>query len=411
VERAGGCSRPVRLGARVWRGGRLVYSTASEPDGALLVRCRNRREACCPACAHEYRGDMWQLVYAGLAGGRKGVPDGVRHHPQAFVTLTAPGIGPVHTRPDDGRHCPCGLRHEDDDPLLSAPLDPEGYDYEGAVIWNWHAPELWRRFVIALRRALARRLGLTEAEAERELRVSYAKVAEFQARGLVHFHAVVRLDGADPDQAPRRGVSTSLLCAAIAEAAGHTRLEAADANGEQITLRFGRQLHVRPLAGAADTEPVSAEAVAAYVAKYSAKGSHEQITGRRVDPEGLRERGVPEHLVRMASACFSLAERPALEGIGRWAHALGFRGHFVTKSRWYSTTLGELRAARARYRSGRASDEAPETTPTIGEWSYLGAGYASAGDALLAAAVAADLRERREAMRMERWWAQREARR
>src|SRR5882724_1462408 len=73
VERAGGCSRPVRLGARVWRDGRLVYSTAGEPDGALLVRCRNRREACCPACAHEYRGDMWQLVYAGLAGGRKGV--------------------------------------------------------------------------------------------------------------------------------------------------------------------------------------------------------------------------------------------------------------------------------------------------------------------------------------------------
>jgi hypothetical protein len=27
-------------------------------------------------------------------------------------------------------------------------------------------------------------------------------------------------------------------------------------------------------------------------------------------------------------------------------HMLGFRGHFVTKSRSYSTTLGELRAAR-----------------------------------------------------------------
>jgi hypothetical protein len=411
VERAGGCSRPVRLRARVWRGGRLVYSTEAEPDGALLVRCRNRRAACCPACAHEYRGDMWQLVYAGLAGGRKGVPEGVRHHPQAFVTLTAPGVGAVHTRPDGGRPCPCGVRHEDDDQLLGCPLDPEGYDYEGAVIWNWHAPELWRRFVIALRRALARRLGLTEAEAERELRVSYAKVAEFQARGLVHFHAVVRLDSTDPHEAPRRCVSTSLLCAAIAEAAGHARLAVADSNGEQVTFRFGRQLHVRPLAGPAEDEPVSAEAVAAYVAKYSAKGSHERITGRRVDPEALRERGVPEHLVRMAAACFSLADRPALEGIGRWAHALGFRGHFVTKSRWYSTTLGALRAARARYRRGDVRVETEESTPVIGEWSYLGSGFASAGDALLAAAVAADLRERREAVRMERWRAQAEARR
>jgi replication initiator protein RepSA len=30
---------------------------------------------------------------------------------------------------------------------------------------------------------------------------------------------------------------------------------------------------------------------------------------------------------------------------------LGFRGHFVTKSRRYSTTLGELRATRAAYRA------------------------------------------------------------
>jgi hypothetical protein len=43
-----------------------------------------------------------------------------------------------------------------------------------------------------------------------------------------------------------------------------------------------------------------------------------------------------------------------------------------------------------------------------GEWRYLGSGYASAGDALLAAAVA-DLRERREALRMERWRARAEA--
>jgi len=28
-----------------------------------------------------------------------------------------------------------------------------------------------------------------------EARVSYVKVAEFQARGLIHFHAVIRIDG------------------------------------------------------------------------------------------------------------------------------------------------------------------------------------------------------------------------
>jgi replication initiator protein RepSA len=49
-----------------------------------MVRCGNRREACCPSCAQEYLGDMWQLVYAGLAGGRKGVAE----HPQVLASLT-----------------------------------------------------------------------------------------------------------------------------------------------------------------------------------------------------------------------------------------------------------------------------------------------------------------------------------
>jgi hypothetical protein len=36
---------------------------------------------------------MWQLVYAGLAGGHKGVPESLAEHPQVFATLTAPSFG------------------------------------------------------------------------------------------------------------------------------------------------------------------------------------------------------------------------------------------------------------------------------------------------------------------------------
>jgi hypothetical protein len=39
--------------------------------------------------------------------------------------------------------------------------------HEGAVLFNWHAPELWRRFTIALGRALGRRLGIRERELRR----------------------------------------------------------------------------------------------------------------------------------------------------------------------------------------------------------------------------------------------------
>jgi hypothetical protein len=106
----------------------------------------------------------------------------------------------------------------------------------------------------------------------------------------------------------------------------------------------------------------------------------------------------------MAAAALRLAERPGLQDLGRWAHTLGFRGHFVTKSRSYSTTLGELRAARAAYRAQQ--DQPPhdtevnddDSTIVLSVWQYLGSGYLNPGDVLLAAGVEASLRAAREAL-------------
>ena len=93
-----------------------------------------------------------------------------------------------------GRRLSCGQRHKEDDACLGQPLCPDCYDYNAAVVWNAHAPELWRRTIIALRRRLAK-----EARAYGvQVSLSYAKVAEFQRRGLIHFHAIFRLDGIDP---------------------------------------------------------------------------------------------------------------------------------------------------------------------------------------------------------------------
>jgi hypothetical protein len=392
----------VRLRGVVLHGDERVYSTVDEPDGALMVRCGNRREAQCPSCAHEYRGDMWQLVYAGLAGGRKGIPEQVAEHPQVFASLTAPSFGAVHSRPDDGRRCRCGRRHDADDPALGEAIDPATYDYEGAVLWNWHAPGLWNRFTIELIRVLAARAGMSERAWRQRVRVAFAKVAEFQARGLVHFHAIIRLDGAeDRATAPGITVSPGELCDAIRQAAGRARLYGDAGDGQTTEIRFGEQLHIRVLAGVQDDRELSPGQVAAYVAKYSCKASHEQITTRDTNPDRWRERGIPEQLTAMAAAALRLGERPGLRGLGRWVHMLGFRGHFVTKSRGYSTTLGELRAARATYRAQQ--DQPPDngdddSTEVLSVWQYIGSGYLNPGDVLLAAGVEASLRAAREAM-------------
>jgi len=50
------------------------------PDHALYTACGNRRATVCPSCAEIYRADTYQLVIAGLRGG-KGVPESVARHP------------------------------------------------------------------------------------------------------------------------------------------------------------------------------------------------------------------------------------------------------------------------------------------------------------------------------------------
>ena len=106
----GHCSHPIRLRGSTRTHTRTgawstATTTATEPDGVAYLRCGNRRAAVCQSCSHEYQGDMWHLLYAGVAGGIKGVPATVAEHPMVFATLTAPSFGAVHTTRGPGRVC------------------------------------------------------------------------------------------------------------------------------------------------------------------------------------------------------------------------------------------------------------------------------------------------------------------
>src|SRR5262249_56334509 len=77
-------------------------STVHDPGGVRRVACKTRRASRCPPCAEVYSADTYQLIRAGLSGG-KGVPGSVASHPCVFTTLTAPSFGPVHlSREEDG---------------------------------------------------------------------------------------------------------------------------------------------------------------------------------------------------------------------------------------------------------------------------------------------------------------------
>jgi hypothetical protein len=233
-----GCSHPIQLKSRTDMID-LATGELAPVYGQASVACGNRREAVCPSCSQVYKRDARQLVRAGLAGG-KGIPDTIAAHPCVFATLTAPSFGPVHARRMRGktvlpcrprrdataRRCPhgrdisCPTRHAESDPRLGQPMCPDCYDYEAAVLFNAYAGDLWRRFVTYLPRHLARLAGVTQKALRAQLRIRFVKVAEYQARGVVHFHAVIRLDAAAEDHQPPAGPYTAdLLCDAIDQAA------------------------------------------------------------------------------------------------------------------------------------------------------------------------------------------------
>ncbi|GAA0970877.1 replication initiator protein RepSA [Acrocarpospora macrocephala] len=420
VHRLGGCREPLRLtGHRTTIDGNTGevltrYSTKAEPHGQLLIRCGNRRASRCPACAETYRRDTFHLIRSGLLGGDKGVPESVRAHPRVLATLTAPSFGPVHRGPGkDGKTIVCHPRrtgpacftwHKTGDQRIGQPLDQETYDYAGHVLWNAHAGDLWRRFTIYLRRHMAAAAGLTRKAFNNLVRLSFAKVAEYQTRGVVHFHAVIRLDGRSCGGmlvSPPAWATVELLSGAIRSAVAAVRVDVP----EYGPLTWGQQVDVATISPGAlgQGTALSERAVAGYVAKYATKSAETSGTLDRAikihEIPRLHTMGIPDHTIRLIRTAWRLGNalaRPDLAHLRLrdWAHMLGFRGHFSTRSRAYSTTLGALRQARVDYRLTQRADHErafdPGTTLVLAHWKFAGQGY-TPGEFALASGLSSGL--------------------
>ncbi|MGC5030165.1 replication initiator [Micromonospora sp. DT229] len=528
VRAAAGCTRPIRLAGQLLTveqsTGRVLDARHTDrmPDAAIYTACGNRRATVCPSCAHTYQRDAFQLLRAGLVGG-KGVPETVAQHPAVFATFTAPSFGTVHSRVirkhtcgnrrrcdcraepcharrdaglcEHGQPAVCWARHEPGDAVLGQPLCLDCYDHDHQVVFNLFSGELWHRTKQAAERwlaKLARRRGVPRVEVVTAsgtirkvppVRLSPGKVAELQARGAVHFHAIARLDGIHPtDPAavipPPPGFTTTDLVDALRHAAAqiafHTPPHPDRPEGWPIS--WGEQVDVRPITTDGAGE-VTDGMVAGYLAKYATKSTEATgHTSTRLTADSIGDYADPDgdHTARLIDACWRigrpthtpvpLAERPrdprprpgfipawecpdcgthtryaacpvcvaerqaALDTepakpatgnpyarLRRWAHMLGFGGHFLTKGRRYSVTFQLLRDTRVSYRRHEHHDQADEhpgtlravdhhdddTTLIVGTLTFAGVGWHTTGDALLAATAAAMARERNSAGREE----------
>jgi hypothetical protein len=390
----GWCRHPIRLRGvvmtNVGNERRVAFSTGSLPDGVFLKACGTRRETRCPSCAAVYRGDARHLVRAGLIGG-KGVDESVAERPAVLLTLTAPSFGIVHSaktggpchpssptaRCPHGRPLSCFRHHAGDDDVVGTPLCVDCYDYEGAVLHNACTAELWRRTTIYLMRHVASALGRTQAETKTLVKLSFCRVAEYQRRGVVHLHAVIRADGINGATVP---LTVERLARASLSAA-----RAVSVTHPSGIARWGSQVDVQALDR---SDGQRAQKVAQYVAKYATKSSAESgaLDCRITSEEDLGRRTLSPHVRRMAEVAWALGaqEEFAHLHLRRHAHGLGYGGHFLSKSRRYSTSFGALKAERVAWRSRQRNGVTTADHSVEARWRAVGIGWASPGEALFA---------------------------
>jgi hypothetical protein len=191
-------------------------------------------------------------------------------------------------------------------------------------------------------------------------------------------------------------------------------------DGSPLVLGWGRQLDLREVTAAAraqiedDAGEISDAALAGYIAKYATKAAESTGTvDRRIGElsELDKRPGLPGHTRRLIQACHALDQHYPDRKLWAWAHMLGFRGHFLTKSQRYSVTFKALRGVRRTWRllaylaqldtdTTGENAIAPDldTITVINDWWPVHYGHRDDAERELAAAIA----ERHQAQRRSR---------
>lgn len=146
--------------------------------------------------------------------------------------------------------------------------------------------------------------------------------------------------------------------------------------------------------------------MAGYLAKYVTKSVAEFGVGiRRMSPLAVAELDVTAHVRAILTTITGMAAHRAYDGMDRWLHTLGYRGHITTKSRLFSTTMGALRAYRAAWTRQHHTQQAATTmdaehhgatsTSDAIEWEFDRVGLSSLGERALILSAAQRMIEHR----------------
>ena len=381
----GCCSHPIRLRGRIdaidLATGELrpVYDTAAEPGGVLLTACGNRRETVCPRLLGGLQArrpparPRRPVRRQGHPRDDRGASVRVRHPHRPLVR---PGPRPPDARQDrpalptpprraTQRRCPhgrdisCPRRHADTIPgsdgrcaATATTTPPPSCSTPTRGTCGAGSPPTCPATSPASP-------GSPSSRSATSCAIRYVKVAEYQARGVVHFHAIIRLD-APGDTASHPARSSPPRCCATPSPRPPPPSPSPPPppRPPAITLRFGAQTDARPVRHGPDL-PGTGHALSGPGRRQLHRQVRHQSPRRPRHPRpaaplpaDLDACAAPRHYQQMITTAWKLGggSQPRPTRLCKWAHMLGYGGHFLTKSRRYSVTFGQLRRARTEHR-------------------------------------------------------------
>lgn len=142
---------------------------ANVAGGFYFVRCFSRFAGYCSYCAYLNQLDYREIISSGF------IDNG--DYEFYAVTLSAESFGRVH----GVGNCGCGESHEGDDLLIGTPLN-ERYFYKRQAEWNLQFKKL---------------LNYTLKNLRSWLDCEFVVVREWQRRGVLHVHILIRVSSLD----------------------------------------------------------------------------------------------------------------------------------------------------------------------------------------------------------------------
>ncbi|HUO38716.1 MAG TPA: replication initiator, partial [Mycobacterium sp.] len=149
---------------------------------------------------------------------------------------------------------------------------------------------------------------------------------------------------------------------------------------------------------------ISGRQIARYLAKYVTKSVADfGIGAHRLSPAVIDQLNITDHVREILRTIVAMSAEERYHDILAWIHTLGYRGHVVSKSRQFSTTMTALRERRADWQKTKAQNAlsvipGSQTAEPI-PWQFQRLGLGSLGDRVLVVSASGRAQQQRIAAR------------